>query len=298
MTHENCPCEPPFCLHSFPSKMRFGELRKVWVRALNRVTKRKTPWQPGSSDMVCSEHFVGGRPTAQNSVPTLKLGYEKPAKRVRRQLIRTQPSAEPTLHVDIKEPSAGQVDHDHPYISADSKQCEACNDKNTLLDSYRKKVESLNKEKQDLKAKITKMGEEIKSSKLTNLGQKPFSTQFIKKDADMKFYTGIQSIKMFNAIFQLLKPYIPDLNFWKGEKHVLSHKLQTKMIKKTMKVAPKDQFLLVLMRLRLGLLTHDLAHRFNISVGTVSKIFATCIKFLSSCLADPLVHWLPREVIT
>ena len=202
------------------------------------------------------------------------------------------------MHVDIEEPRAGEVDHDHPYISADSKQCEACNDKNTLLDSYRKKVESLNKEKQDLKAQIAKMGEEIKSSKLTILGQKPFSTKFIKKDADMKFYTGIQSIKMFNAIFQLLKPYIPDLNFWKGEKHVLSHKLQTKMIKKTMKVAPKDQFLLVLMRLGLGLLTHDLAHRFNISVCTFSKIFATWIKFLSSCLADPLVHWLPREVIT
>ena len=56
---------------------------------MNRTTKRKTAWTPNDSgDMVCSEHFVDGAPSLKNPNPTLKLGYEKPAKRVRRELIR------------------------------------------------------------------------------------------------------------------------------------------------------------------------------------------------------------------
>ncbi len=55
--------------------------------------------------------------------------------------------------------------------------------------------------------------------------------------------------------------------------------------------------LLVLMRLRLGILIHDLAIRFNISVASCSGIFTTWIKFLSSTLAKALVFWLPKETI-
>ena len=86
--HWDCPCPQPFRLHSFPSEMRFGGLRAEWIRLINRVTKNKGAWKPGSSDMVCSIHFIGGAPTAESPLPTLKMGYEKPAKKSRRDLIR------------------------------------------------------------------------------------------------------------------------------------------------------------------------------------------------------------------
>ena len=53
---------------------------------------------------------------------------------------------------------------------------------------------------------------------------------------------------------------------------------------------------MVLIRLRLGLLEQDLAHRFNVSIATVSRICVTWIKFLNQQLR-PLVTWPSRAVI-
>ena len=59
---------------------------------------------------------------------------------------------------------------------------------------------------------------------------------------------------------------------------------------------PTDELFPVLIRLRLGLLEQDLAHRFNIGIATVSHIFVTWIKFLNQQLR-PLVTWPSRADI-
>lgn len=58
----------------------------------------------------------------------------------------------------------------------------------------------------------------------------------------------------------------------------------------------EDNFLLVLMKLRLGLSTIDLAVRFNVSEATVSKLFTTWINYLYVHLGD-LKIWPHRNVI-
>ena len=55
-------------------------------------------------------------------------------------------------------------------------------------------------------------------------------------------------------------------------------------------------FLLTLMRLRLGLLNEDVADRFDISSTKSSFIFTTWIKLLSKLLKN-LVAWLPPDAI-
>eukprot|EP00112_Aurelia_sp_Birch-Aquarium-sp1_P013366 Seg2834.5 transcript_id=Seg2834.5/GoldUCD/mRNA.D3Y31 product="hypothetical protein" pseudo=true protein_id=Seg2834.5/GoldUCD/D3Y31 len=77
---KDCTCTPPFSLHWFPSILKDSEKRKGWIRLINRATKRGADWTPGQSDMVCSKHFVDGKPTPENPMPTLNLGYEKPTK--------------------------------------------------------------------------------------------------------------------------------------------------------------------------------------------------------------------------
>ena len=58
----------------------------------------------------------------------------------------------------------------------------------------------------------------------------------------------------------------------------------------------EDEFLLVLMKLRLGLTNTDLSVRFNVSEGTVSKLVTTWINYLYVRLGD-LKIWPHRNVI-
>ncbi|XP_004211379.2 uncharacterized protein LOC101235502 [Hydra vulgaris] len=62
------------------------------------------------------------------------------------------------------------------------------------------------------------------------------------------------------------------------------------------KISLEQEFLLVMMRLRLGLLIEDLAFRFCISAGTVSQIIITWVILLSKEL-DNLILWPSRNTI-
>ena len=59
----------------------------------------------------------------------------------------------------------------------------------------------------------------------------------------------------------------------------------------------EDEFLLVLMKLRLGLSNTDLSVRFNVSEGTVSKLFTTWINYLYVCFGELKIR-PDRNVIT
>ena len=42
---------------------------------MRRVSGKNTAWTPGESDIVCSEHFVDGPLTVENSDPTWNVRY-------------------------------------------------------------------------------------------------------------------------------------------------------------------------------------------------------------------------------
>ena len=112
----------------------------------------------------------------------------------------------------------------------------------------------------------------------------------------MKFYTRIQTVAVVNTIFSKIKPYVPKRAFWRA-KQVHSSAVNMKYSTKSHKLGYKDQFLFVLMRLRLGLPTHDLADRFQISMCICSNIVSTWVRFFSKCLGNALIVWLPNEII-
>ena len=97
-------------------------------------------------------------------------------------------------------------------------------------------------------------------------------------DKRTAYCTGIPSWELFLTIFSLLVTHPP------LQKYQRSH------------LTLKDQFLLVLMRLRLNLMVEDLGYRFNISKSTVCRIFRTWIDVMYVKL-DFLIVWPSKEII-
>ena len=298
--HRDCPCPQPFRLHSFPSEMRFGGLRAEWIRLINRVTKSKGAWKPGSSDMVCSLHFIGGAPTAESPLPTLNMGYEKPAKKSRRELIRQVvcvPECEPdaTELMDI-EPEI--VSQEIDLVAEPQPSCSS-SENNDLVESLQKRLSEMTLEASKLREDNKKLEEKLLEHRIALNKASKFSAACIKDDKKMKFYTGIPTVSIFNVIFALIAKYFPNIVYWRGAKRFVSSKVKKHQRDRQTfhKVCKRDQFLLTLMKLRLGLLNEDLANRFGISSATCSVIFTSWIKLLSKVLSTPLIAWLDREVV-
>ena len=241
MRKKDCPCSPPFRLYSFPSIKRNSDRRNEWIRLINRTTQKNTRWTPGQSDMICSLHFVDGEPTYINPNPTINLGYEKPAKKPRRKLSR-QELPEPSSQAKTENVS---VTCDHQYCS-EREHCQACIDKNAVIFSMANEIAKLNNKKEKLKEHIDELCENLTEMKLKQNSRKPFSAASIRSDAKIRFYTGIQSFAVFEALFSLIKPHAPKLVFWRGAK-VISSAVNKKRRHKSHRLCYMDQFLLVLM---------------------------------------------------
>ena len=113
----------------------------------------------------------------------------------------------------------------------------------------------------------------------------------------MKFYTGLQTIAIFHVTFNLIKPCLPSMIYWRANETVSpsKHSFHKKRFKQFL--PHKDQLLMVLMKLRLGLLNEDLSNRFLSSPSFCSNIFITRIKMLASLFGKTLVIWLPIDVV-
>ena len=80
----------------------------------------------------------------------------------------------------------------------------------------------------------------------------------IKTDPKIKFYIGINTKVLFNKILRLIQPFLTDIIYWKGPKHAKSFsKVRHQRSNTSKKLSQRYEFLLTLMRLRLGLLNED-----------------------------------------
>ena len=276
-----CQCNRPFQLYCFPSTLRNNEQRQCWIKNMKRENANKSIWKPKESDRVCSVHFADGVPTNANPDPTLHLGYETTGKNTRRHLFRqpipckkrkvlrsTSTSSSYSIESELQhqQPSnccySRQCDEnisscsvlssfsEHSYVKTPStKDCDICTDKSELINSLVSKVNSL-----------TLQVKKLKHGKQFGMRSSSFTWRSIKTDAKMNFYTGITSIIIFNTIFMLLQPYVSSMFYWKGPikyRRTFNKVRKIKVLRK--KLSQRDEFLLVLMRLRLGILNEDLA---------------------------------------
>ena len=94
---------------------------------------------------------------------------------------------------------------------------------------------------------------------------------------------------MFKLIFTFLSIKAINMRNWKGKKQTQLETQGTDPYLKPgdynrpgpdRKLTLEQEFLLVMMRLRVGLLVPDLAFRFNVCTGLVSSVFTTWINLM------------------
>jgi len=136
------------------------------------------------------------------------------------------------------------------------------------IDNLLKRYEELGKDAVSCNEEIYRLRDEIREKDSINIAN-------LKEDDErVKYYTGLPTFTILLGIFNLVSPCIN-----------ITH---------NSKLAKFQQLMLVLMRLRLNLSEMDLAYRFGVSQGTVSRIFKNVLNIIHVKLS-PLLVWPERE---
>ena len=222
-------------------------------------------------DTNLQQHFVSskGRKLQPNEYPTLNL---------------------PTLPTQVtklrKRKSPRKRIFSLPTEESDecSEETEAVNESvssvATSTDVCGEDIDALVKERELLRSKLSESESKLKSAQL-----RISSVEY--DDKMIQFYTGFSSYKLLKTCFHFLGPAVENLNYWGQGKDVETNNDALDGSDKNSRskgrhrtLCPIDEFFLVMIRLRLGLLEKDLAYRFGISQSTVSRILITWINFL------------------
>ena len=159
----------------------------------------------------------------------------------------------------------------------------------TSSEVAKREIESHEERIAQLEEKVLRLEDEVRT--LSN--QCFFLKRFEGSDCDLQFYTSLPSYPVFMCLYRYLEPLVCHLCLCRSDIKTTS----TQSFKpRARALQPIDELFMALIRLRLGLLEQDLAHRFNVSIATVSRICVTWIKFLNQQLR-PLITWPSRAVI-
>jgi hypothetical protein len=130
---------------------------------------------------------------------------------------------------------------------------------------------------------------DIKNKKLqnkSNLSKEIFIETVTKSNESVKQYTGLPGISVLNGLFSILDSNSDKLSYWRGK--------QTKQCSKksgpSRKLTKYEEYILTLVRFRLGLLNFFVGDIFGISDTRVSQIFITWINFMYATFS-PCVKW-------
>ncbi|KAG0417689.1 hypothetical protein HPB47_005412 [Ixodes persulcatus] len=138
-------------------------------------------------------------------------------------------------------------------------------------DCLRKKNEALLKEV----ARLKNMYDEAEQVIDATVPPQVFTLTDVQQDSEkLAFYTGFESLKKLLAFVKFVRTGYD------------SYKQRQAPQGRPLNLSMEDQLLLVLSRLRVGLLEQDLAYRFGVHVSTVSRVWTFWVGFLADHLAQ------------
>ncbi|XP_053382032.1 uncharacterized protein LOC123553248 [Mercenaria mercenaria] len=309
-------------LHRFPADIN---LRRTWIKRVKTVMKKFTF---NNNARLCSAHFVDGQMSEKHNVPSV---FEFPTKRKLFALSSVSSHQDTTEDDEIffatplqEQYRLCDMDMDESELLAYEERGEPTNfsvpemsnectsvafhdycgvvDLNTISRVLNKNEQTEEKKMTFLRSEGTQSFVETRSFLVqTELEQPPKETREIgiqcklpeitfydiaAKDEKVMFYTGLPNAGTFCALFDEMS----DAEAQTSRAGLTSKKGRPRQLRVI------DEFFLVLMRLRMGLLVEDLAARFHISKSTCSVVINKWIDYLSVKL-DFLLNWPTKSVI-
>ena len=265
--------------YRFPEK---AERRARWIATVGRKN-----WAPNEHSWICSVHFVSGiksnDPLSPDYVPSVfcytkssvkrKLAsdmerYERKVEAKKRRVENCDRLAAASSLLALSEDGNSSA-YCEPHTG--QTECEWLKDENSRL----------TKETDVLKIDCQKLRWEHEQLTTTNrtledtIRKQSLNEEFFEdNNAKVKYYTGLPTFTTLMAIFTFVSTSLED-----NSRTVLSH---------------FQQFLSVLMKLRLNLEDQDLDYRFGVNQSTISRYFKKWINVMYVRLS-PLVKWPSRE---
>ncbi|XP_063400233.1 uncharacterized protein LOC134684853 [Mytilus trossulus] len=325
--------------HVLPSVIKNPKLRKLWLSQIRREGFNPDPnchWHA-----LCSRHFIEGRPTKENAVPTLfaynnyKTGTPRDTKNstlrpIEQLILTTQPANIVTVSQLPKVPRQKNNIPDIPVISYIEKpsfdhtlyctstevsedvsieeKCAILIENSNALEQKCQRYETDNNQ---LQKQVKLLQVELHATKEENkdLNEKFNNTDELLKDklvekltksnSNVKCFLGLPSISMLLGIFKLLEGHASKMKYWMGPDSSDGKRWQVNNKKKpgaSRKLTFFEEFVITLLRLRLGLNTYVLSLLFGVSQSTISRVFTTWISLIAQCLG-PLIKWPSKEKI-
>ncbi|XP_064482480.1 uncharacterized protein LOC135395169 [Ornithodoros turicata] len=117
----------------------------------------------------------------------------------------------------------------------------------------------------------------------------PKPSDVLSDDTTLHFYTGFVTLERFERFWRFVEAGYED--------YQKSSKGNSSRSGRRMVFSVRDQLIVVLMRLRLGLLEQELAYRYQVSLGYISELCSFWIAFLSECLQQTPI-WPSKEIVT
>ncbi|CAN7998186.1 unnamed protein product [Ixodes hexagonus] len=290
---------------------RSKDLHKRWIVAIKRDEGKH--FKVTQSTKVCSRHFkeedylagyVNGRRFLKEGVIPSVFGFSVP--KVSRRTIHRNAAA--SLNSPVNFTAAVGEDEEASTASCEDQLSldpnayvlpqEEVAEQAALISRLTSDLEKSQEELGDARREVLKLRRHIElleeqNKKLEQKVSRKFSIECFK-DApeDVQFYTGLPDYGTFISLLQFVDPGHngENVKLWST-----SYSQDSKQ-GRPRSLPPYDELFLVLVRLRLGLFEKDLAFRFGISVGTVSRLCTTWISYLYQHLAK-LPLWATRQQV-
>lgn len=186
-------------------------------------------------------------------------------------------------------------------------------DNQLSYDDLRKKLAKMEQLLEESRTKNAKLEAEVEkvrthafkiSEKCANLEKRIFTVDNFTSDEDITFYTGFPSYDVFMATYNYLNPGQngENIRFWRSVSNDVDPEYYER--EPELGVGPgrprtlnaKEEFFLVMCRLRQGFPERHLGHLFDISQSTVSRIVISWVNFMYLRFGQ-LSIWPSRKVV-